>query len=424
MPLHIFLSTWIGSELGLLDVAKVAKDVLLVAGFVCVALISRWSDIRRLLLKSRAVQLMLAYGALTLLLALLKPTDQDAEILGVVYNTRFLLMFMYGVLLCVHYKPSWLLRRAFQVVAGVGGVVLLFGFLQYTLLPDDALTHFGYSRENGVLPGFLIDDKPGLERIMSTLRDPNAYGSYLIILNTLFAVFWFRAKNSSQKKLFGGLMLLGLLNLLFTFSRSAWIGMSLSLVVVGAFLYARWPKKQKQTILGLVTVLIIGLIPAIYLLRDQHFVQNIVFHADESTVLEDPNQLRTRFFRESVERTIQNPLGHGPGTAGLASIKNDEQVVLNENYYLQIAHEVGIFGLALFIAIVISVGFGLYKRRSNVYAQILFASLIGLSFTNLLVHIWSNEAVAYVWWGLAGLAIGFNTTYKQNDADILGSTEE
>src|SRR5690606_20156455 len=108
-----------------------------------------------------------------------------------------------------------------------------------------------------------------------------------------------------------------------------------------------------------------------------------------------------------TEAVVEQPLGYGPGTAGLASIRNDEQgTILNENYYLQIAHETGVVGLVLFLAIVVWVLVLLiktYNRDDNLIALALVSALAGLMFTNLLVHIWSNEAVAYIFWGLAGL---------------------
>jgi len=136
-----------------------------------------------------------------------------------------------------------------------------------------------------------------------------------------------------------------------------------------------------------------------------YLVQNVILHADKSTVLEDPNQLRVRFFKESVQDIVQNPLGHGPGTAGLVSVRNNRQgTILNENCYLQIGTEVGLIGLALFVAILIWVGIRLW-RAQNPVARALLASFVGLALTNFLVHIWSNEAVAYTWWGLAGIVL-------------------
>ncbi|MDB5186270.1 MAG: hypothetical protein JWL85_793 [Candidatus Saccharibacteria bacterium] len=414
MPLHIFLSTWIGTSVGVLEFAKVAKDGVLVVGFLATLGASVTQPWFKQLLRDKLVWLILAYAGLTLLLAAIRPTDQDAEILGIVYNTRFLLFFLYGALLTHLFDARHVLRNAVKVTLSVAVIVLFFGIIQYTLLPNNALTHVGYSRTNGVLPAFFIDDKPDLERAMSTLRDPNSLGSYIIIIGSLALAFLVRTKNRDVRKVATGLFILSLLCLWYTFSRSAWLGFMLSAAVIIAALLAKFKptlvRYRKQIIVGVVMVMIVGL-SSLYALKDSYFVQNVVLHADQSTTLEDPNQLRIRFWSESTQKIEDNPVGGGPGTAGLASIRNQKQgVQLNENYYLQIASEVGIAGLLLFLSILVVVVARLYKLRHSTLALGLFAAFVGLAFTNFLVHIWSNEAVAYTWWGLAGLVLYMRST--------------
>lgn len=407
MPLHIFVSTWIGTSWYILPFAKVAKDIVLLLGFFCALVAAYRSEWFRGLYKQRLVQLIAAYAAITVLVALLRPTDQDAEVLGVVYNLRLFVMFLYAAMLSQLFSVKKLVSQSVKIVLAMGLLVAAFGVVQYTLLPDEALTGVGYSRQNGVLPAFFIDDKPDLERVMSTLRDPNSLGSYLLIIislsTVLLAKYW---QNQDIRKVLLGALALSLLSLVFTFSRSAWLGL---LVVAGVYLLS-YPKKivvSKKAVYAIIavsTVLTLALLGLFTFAGNSYVVQNVIFHADQSTTLEDPNQLRIRFLQESVEDIAQQPLGGGPGTAGLASIKNDKQgTILNENYYLQIATEVGIIGLLLFLAILYLVAKQLWLQRSNPVALALLVSLAGLCVTNMLVHIWSNEAVAYTWWGLAGL---------------------
>ena len=190
MPLHIFLSTWIGTSFGILEFTKVFKDIVLVIGFCLLLLASVQQSWFRQMLKEKIVWLIVAYCALNIVYAIVKKTDQDAEILGIVYGTRFYIFFLYGMLLAKLYDAKKLLKQSITVVMVVASIVLFFGVVQYILLPNDALTHVGYQRPTGVLPAFFIDDKPDLERVMSTLRDPNSFGSYVIIVGILaFAVF-------------------------------------------------------------------------------------------------------------------------------------------------------------------------------------------------------------------------------------------
>lgn len=413
MPFHIFFSTWIGSSFDVLSFTKGAKDALLAIGAVLAFTSTFNLAWLKQLIKDRLVQLILAYAALTFLLALIKPNDIGPEILAVVYNTRFLLFFLYAYSLTRLFDNKHLLKRSAQIVLASGLVVLLFGIIQYTLLPNDALVHLGYIRENGVLPAFFIDDKPDLERAMSTLRDPNSFGSYIIVIGTIAAALYKKAKKPEYKRAIIGFLLLCILCLWFSFSRSAWLGALVAAFALAFIWQNEQPDKKvikKTAILFAVIVLISG--TGLLAFRNSYSVKNIVFHADESTVLEDPNELRVRFIRESAEEIISEPMGHGPGTAGLVSIQNKKEgTVLNENYYLQIAHEAGILGLALFLAIILVVGQRLFMlSKESLLALGLVAGFAGLAFTNLLVHIWSNEAVAYTWWGLAGLVLAKRKT--------------
>ena len=424
-PLHILLSTWIGTSFGVLSLMKVLKDVFMVwgLGLAFAAYINKHS--LRKLYGDRLVLLIVAYSLLTLVIAVIKPTDQNAEILGIVFNLRFLAFFVYGLLLSELVDTKELRRSAVIAVLGSGFITLVFGVAQYLFLPNDALSHLGYARSNGVLPAFFIDDKPDLERIMSTQRDPNSFGSYVLILTGLAGALWMKGKR--YRNLAQGFLGLCILCLWFTFSRSAWIGAVLTLAALAAFspYKPRLSRKQGKLLIVGVFATVLCMAAGIALSWNTYVVQNVILHADQSTTLEDPNQLRIRFVKESVTKIVHNPLGSGPGTAGLASIRNTVQgTQLNEDYYLQIATEVGVVGLGLFVAILVVIGRRLYglATKGDWLTVGLFASFVGLLFTNLLVHIWATEAVAYTWWGLAAVALGGTWSAKGKPA-ILKQTK-
>lgn len=385
---------------------KVLKDIVALFGFCLVLGLSVRQPWFMTWLKNKLVIAIIAYAVLTVLLALVRPTDRDAEILGVTYNLRFLMFFLYGWLLTFWFPVKPQLSAATKIVLVSSSVVVGFGLIQYWFLPNNALTPLGFTKENGVFPAFFIDDKPNLERVMSTVRDPNSLGSYLIIIASLIGAKFARVKRDGRM-FWLGLLLVTLLCLFLTFSRSALLG----LVIAGGILVVLLGKERvkvtsAQLRYGLAgaVVLVIALLGGLYTARNTYIVQNVIFHADQSTTQEDPNQLRVRFAKESLQTVANHPLGQGPGTAGLASIKNNVQgTKLNENYYLQIASEVGILGLLLFIAILLLVARALYRAPISPTTLALLASFAGLALTNLLVHIWSNEAVAYTWWGLASL---------------------
>ena len=96
--------------------------------------------------------------------------------------------------------------------------------------------------------------------------------------------------------------------------------------------------------------------------------------------------------------------------AGPASVYNPKRIRIAEDYYIQIGQETGIVGLGLFLAINICVGLRLWQRRSDPLALGLFASFLGLVIVNLFSHAWADPTLAYLWWGLAGIAM----TIKMN----------
>ena len=262
---------------------------------------------------------------------------------------------------------------------------------------------------------------------MSTQRDPNSFGSYVLIVVGLAGALWLRG--GRERKLSQGFLLLCGLCLWFTFSRSAWIGAVVTMAVLMLLSSKRFRIDKRHVKLGAIGFMVtsgvvLGVVVASW---NTYLVQNVILHADTSTTLEDPNELRLRFAKESVHNIVHNPLGTGPGTAGLASIRNNIQgTQLNENYYLQIASEVGVIGLALFLAIVCVVTARLYRRHrtGDWLATALLASLAGLCVTNLLVHIWATEAVAYTWWGLAPLVLLYPWSHAHRPAILKQSAKK
>ncbi len=79
--------------------------------------------------------------------------------------------------------------------------------------------------------------------------------------------------------------------------------------------------------------------------------------------------------------------------------------MVSENYYLQLALETGLLGLALFLAATFNLAVVLARSPEPIMSALL-AAFIGLSLAGLFTHVWANDAVAYSWWGLAGLVYG------------------
>ncbi len=411
MPFHIFLSQSLSLATGNLDAWKIGKDIVLVFGLLLtiflVFLTGAYKNNKKFLI---FLGLSAAYGALHLLVWLInRNIDSEGALLGTAYNSRLpgYALLAWGATLV--YPGKIAVSKIAKLVILLSSIVCLLGILQY-LLPKDLLTHIGYSIERGVKPNFFIDDKPDLPRIMSTLRDPNSLGAYLILPIALLSIAW--TKRPKQRMLLSGLLLLHVWALFLTFSRSAWLGAILSVGLAFALIYRVSLKTFTKKYWPWMGVAIVGLAIFVFAMKDQYVVQNVVFHSDENTQMTDSNNLHVQYAVDGIKGIIDEPEGHGPGTAGLVSIHTKTEVVLTENYFIQIGYEVGVIGLALFLGII---GFLLAQlwRLKTMIASVQVAAFFGISLCALLLLTWSNEAVAATWWILAGIVIGNNRRQKE-----------
>jgi len=109
--------------------------------------------------------------------------------------------------------------------------------------------------------------------------------------------------------------------------------------------------------------------------------------------------------KDGLGRLLLQPLGGGVGSTGSASLYGSLPLTV-ENQYLFISHETGWAGLIVFMYIFAEVLRQLWRRRQDYLALGVFASGLGLAVIGLLLPVWTDDTVAIVWWGLAGLAIG------------------
>lgn len=401
MPFHIFFSQWLSTFTGGLDVWKIWKDLLLffvvLISLVLVYAKNGFKDKFYWLIALLSV----LYVALHFFIWVINPDiDKGPALLGTVYNCRPFGYLIVGFSAALLLKNKLQLSKIYKIVIIISTVVCLIALLQW-FLPKDIMTHFGYSIERGVKPNFFIDDKPDLPRVFSTIRDPLSLGAFLILPATILAGAWPKLKNA--RILISGLLLLHGLVIFLTFSRSTWLGAALS---VGLILIWQYKNQTKQFLKKFWPFLLIGLcliLAGTYLARDNYVVQNLVFHADENTKEDDPNEKRVNFYEARTDSVLNRPIGHGPGTAGLVSIQTKE-VVLTENYFLQIAYEIGVAGLLFFAYIAYLVIKRLYGRQ-DFYGQAMVSAFAGITVCGLLFHVWSNEAVAAQWWLLAGAVL-------------------
>lgn len=403
LPFHALLTVWGASLVGHYTALRLWKEILLGLAIIGVLfLLATDHKIRSHTLSRRLVWVILAYAALNLVWGLLALQQQDvtAQALGygLIVNLRFLAFFL--VTWAVALRLSRMRLRWQRLVYWPAAAVVLFGLLQIFILPDDFLRHVGYSAAT-IPPYETINNDPDYVRIASTLRGANPLGAYLLIPISLLAVLLLR---SGRHWRHAALLVGASLVMAFSFSRSAWLGALIAIATI--LLLSLRSRRAKQLWLAIGGgVLLLAVLLTVSLRHHPHF-QNVFLHTESQSAIENTsNDDHIEALESGLQDMRDDPLGSGPGTAGPASVHNDGQTRLAENYFLQVAQETGWLGLILFLLINLGVGALLFVRRRDPLALSLFASLLGLTFINLLSHAWTDDTLAYVWWGLAGIAM-------------------
>jgi O-antigen ligase len=242
-------------------------------------------------------------------------------------------------------------------------------------------------------------------RIGSTLRGPNPFGAYLLVITSGLTVLAMKIKKTWHWIAVIVFGLAALTCLFYSYSRSAYIGSVVAIgiaIVIGLYLKKKQYAYAIAGIFGI--IIIIGSVGAITLQHNSHF-EDIILHTNKNSVAVNSDQAHRSYLNSGLHDVIHHPLGHGVGTAGPASYYNNHPARLAENYFLQIGQETGWLGLVLFLVISWFVGKALWAKRRDSLALLLLATLIGISVVNMFSYAWTDDSLSYIWWGLAGIML-------------------
>lgn len=403
VPFQALLTTWLGSNFGHLDLFRIWKELLLVVLAVgSLYLVYRDKKLKKWFINSPLVLLIALYIILQLSLGIYALTsvkvNNSAVIYALLINCRLLIFFLACLILAA--KSDWLVNNWRKIILWPAVVVISFGILQHFILPNDFLRHFGYGPST-IRAYQAVDQKPQYIRLQSTLRGPNPLGAYLVLILTTLAILFMRNKKRTKVIV---LIAASLVVLYFTYSRSAWLGVFVSCLLVG-FWSIKNKQKRQWLIFGSLAASLV-LIISVLVWHKNSVLENTLFHTSQTSQSpESSNAARTEAMLDGAKDVVRQPLGDGPGTAGPASFRNNHPARIAENYFIQIGQEVGILGIGLFVAINLYIALGLWKIRDNDLAKIALAALIGLTLVNLLSHAWADDTLVYTFWGLAGIAL-------------------
>ncbi len=402
MPFHAFLTVWLSSGVGHYLPLRLWKETLL-ALLSLAAVYGLYIDkpLRRRFFASRLHQAIAVYIGVSIVWGtaayLLHSVSVKALGYGLIVNLRFLVFFMCVWVFAAKAPklfagwPKWLLWPL--------GIVIAIGLLQYFVLPYDVLRHFGYGQQT-IYPYETINHNVHHLRVMGTLRGANPLGAYLIVGLSLLAVLWQKRRRRWQVVLGAA----GAVVLFLTFSRSAGIGLVLA---AGVLVWSSLKTDKLRSQVFIVGVIGILLVTGLgFAFRNSTTLQDFVLHTDsKSTIATSSNEGHASALRGGLHDMVHQPLGQGVGSAGPASVYNRHPARIAENYFIQIGQETGWIGFVLFAAIQVMLAVELWRRRAEPLAIGLLAALVGVSFVNLLSHAWTDDTLAYVFWGLTGIAL-------------------
>lgn len=413
LPFHAFFTVWISSLMGHYTALRLWKEVLLlVITLGAIVLVTIDQKIRRFTLSRHLTWLIQAYFVVIVARGLIAFAAGDVTLKALLYglavDLRYLAFFL--VVWAAAVRTSRLRSNWRWIIIVPSMVVVVFGLLQAFALPNDFLKHFGYGSQT--IPAFeTINSNDNYVRIASTLRGPNPLGAYMIIPISIMLVLL--SRNKLRRNWQYLVLLASYVVLFFSFSRSAWIGALLATIIVVTVHFSEKITRKRALISAVIVLAFLGGF-AVGFRNNSHF-QNVFLHTeDQSQIAESSNDGHVSAVSDGLHDIVHEPLGRGTGTAGPASVYNDGHARISENYFLQVGQEAGVIGLVLLLIITGGVGYLLWIRRDDALALSLFAALVGLTFVNLLSHAWSDDTLAYVFWGLAGIAMVTDTKGRDN----------
>lgn len=394
-PFHAFLVTWLKFEVG-----SGMAGIFALWREVAVTFIVGSIFIEKSIKKEKPVfdlldWLIVGYSLLALAWLPFQIDNLPQWLLGVRFDVMPL-VFLVALRQASAAPGDW--RKLKKYALGAGCVVVIFGVAHALFLPRDFLTHFGYSlNQNPYTPEVAISGCQFLEhvdivcRATSTFGGPTRYGTYLLVLAGLLLPCVVVGKNVLPKIL----MVLVVGSMILTYSRSVWIGFMV-MMLIGVIWAGFYFKSNRVAAMIIVIEIILALGGVAFInMENPDFIQTIFLRESSSGE-------HLQYFKDGLAAVGDAPFGRGLGTAGPASVRFEK--FLTENWFLQIAVEMGVLGALLFIGIVAAAAQKLFARKDPA-AVGLALSLVGMCVTGFFTHSFEETTAVLIWVIFAGEAL-------------------
>lgn len=202
-----------------------------------------------------------------------------------------------------------------------------------------------------------------------------------------------RNDNFRLKTFLTVLVIFGITAVILSFSRSAWAGLYAGFIVY----LILFVKNIKLQVAGLAILIIIAALGLNYYLDSPN---DILTHGASSESHQNAYQLSVTEIKNRFETPVKLIFGSGIGTAGPAALKYGDGFV-SESWYLQLALEIGVLGLLLWLILIALLLTDLYKKNQG-----LFLGLAAVSVTAVFLHTFAdNPALSITLFLLIGILI-------------------
>lgn len=296
-------------------------------------------------------------------------------------------------------KSSKNVRWLLYIMVFVGGLLGLHGIYQYITKAE--------------MPSYWVDRlESGIStRVFSIIGSPNILGSLMVLLIPIAISFVFSENKIFKKVIFIGVTLAMSATLVFTSSRSAWIGF---VVAMGVYF---WLKDKR-----LIFLLVAGVLAAYLLIPT--IANRVDYLLSPEYLISSASGGRVARWTIGLNILKQNPLfGIGLGQFGGAVAQNFKipDAFYVDNYFLKIAVEMGLVGLGAFCILIYSVlawGIRAVKRTTNAQnlsmAQGIYAGLVGVVVPNFVENVFEVPMMLAYFWIFAAILIflGFTLPAK------------
>jgi O-antigen ligase len=271
----------------------------------------------------------------------------------------------------------------------------------------------------------IIQHLNGVDRVYSTIGQPNWLGQYLAVLLPFVLYLLFQAQNFKKFIFWFFIYCMGFSCLWFTYSMSSLLGFFVAVTTLTVLFF----KKEKVQLLKIGVVVVFSLVIVFFnlgffknRLNDVFIdVKNAVtstfvaYALDDGHLVSDPGFIRTGIWQGAFALIISTPkiflLGTGPETFPYVFQKfrpaelnysSEWDFILNKphNYYLETWSEIGFFGLLAYLFIL----YFLVKR----IPKFLLPSVVAFLITNIFG--WPTVCLNLLFW----MFLVYSDAYEKN----------